>query len=209
MKACDYLVDERYEAEINCFYNPIFSGEGVQIIRTWHSGGSLSTFQVGDKLPLKTLYYEYPENFCIVLNPIFNKFELALVENGTFSGFIIDALDAPEEIRSFYTFKGFKIKAENGREIKSYIDNYREELEKENGTGDFASLTAKWIEPLTPEQQLGELVDCYLWAKRHKDDEEFSENPNYHEEILLSIKEFAEEHPNAFTSFITKKQIQF
>lgn len=209
MKACDYLTDERYETEIKCFYNPLFSGKEINGVHTWHSGGSLTTFKAGDELPLKTLYYEYPENFCIVLNPLYNNFELALVENGKFSGFIIDALDAPEEITSFYTFKGFKIRASNRTEVKKYIEEYQEEIHKEDGEGNFTSLTLKWIEPLTLEQKLGELVDCYLWTQSNVDNEIIAENPDYAEDILLSIKEFAEENPSVFTSFIAKNKVQF
>jgi len=206
MKTCDYLVDERHETEVMCFYNPFFSEKENKEKYTWHVGGSLKTYEAGSELPLKTLYYEYPNDFCIVLNPVKDTYELALVENGKFSGFIKDAADAPESITYFYTFKGYKIRAKSRKEVKSYIEEYQEQmiLEKPN----LNALTLKWIEPLTSEQKLGELVDCYIWASQNKDSEELADDPHYVEDILLSIKDFAEENPSVFTSFVSKHKIQ-
>lgn len=58
----DYLGGE----QVKIFYSPIFSPKdsmGTEGASTWHSGGGMRSFEVGDELPLKTLYYQYPENF--------------------------------------------------------------------------------------------------------------------------------------------------
>ncbi|MFP3728395.1 hypothetical protein U8V72_24745 [Priestia filamentosa] len=206
MKACDYLIDEQHETEVQCFYSPFFAEKENKEKYTWHTGGSLKTFKTGDTLPLETLYYSYPDDFCIVLNPVANPYQLALVEKGKFIGFIKDALDAPEHITSFYTFKGYKTRAQNSKEAKQYIEEYQQQIDKEKPN--LSELTLKWIEPLTSEQKLGELVDCYVWARNNPEDERFEDDPHYIEDILLSIKEFAEENPHTFTSFVSKHKIQ-
>jgi len=52
------------------------------------------------------------------------------------------------------------------------------------------------------------LVDCYIWASQNKDSEELADDPRYVEDILLSIKDFAEENPSVFTAFIAKHKIK-
>ena len=53
----DYINGE----QVKCFYRPIFSeNEGL-----WHSGGLMRSYVDGDELPLKTMYYKYPNNFMI------------------------------------------------------------------------------------------------------------------------------------------------
>lgn len=53
----DYINGE----QIKCFYRPIFSeGQGV-----WHSGGRMIGFSDGDEIPVKSMYYKYPDNFMI------------------------------------------------------------------------------------------------------------------------------------------------
>lgn len=74
----DYLEDE----QVKMFYRPIFSNESVEgEIGTWHSGGSLMSYTIGEELPLKTLYYQYPDNF-IVFDLQFSVEKLFIVENG-------------------------------------------------------------------------------------------------------------------------------
>ncbi len=59
----DYLGGE----QVKIFYVPIFVEKDCidQKPTTYHSGGSLRSFKKGEELPLKTLYYKYPQNFII------------------------------------------------------------------------------------------------------------------------------------------------
>ncbi len=78
----DYLGGE----QIKIFYAPIFSPKGMSMndkAGTWHSGGKLCSYGVGDELPLKTLYYHYPQNF-LVYDYRFEYEDVWVIENGTF-----------------------------------------------------------------------------------------------------------------------------
>ena len=59
----DYLGGE----QVKIFYVPIFVEKDYidQKPTIYHSGGSLRSFKKGEELPLKTLYYKYPQNFII------------------------------------------------------------------------------------------------------------------------------------------------
>jgi len=59
----DYLGGE----QVKIFYRPIFqvNKEVPEESSYWWSGGSLNSYGEEDKLPLKTLWYQYPENFMI------------------------------------------------------------------------------------------------------------------------------------------------
>ena len=54
----DYLNGE----QVKIFYSPVFwsENEGENV---YYSGGGLRGYINGDKLPLKTLYYKYPDDF--------------------------------------------------------------------------------------------------------------------------------------------------
>lgn len=53
----DYINGE----QVKCFYIPVFSEHGG----VWHSGGRMISFTDGDEVPVKTMYYKYPDNFMI------------------------------------------------------------------------------------------------------------------------------------------------
>lgn len=60
----DYLAGE----QVKCFYIPVFNSNINDLIIkdiTWHSGGLMRDYNIGDKLPLNTLYYKYPKDFII------------------------------------------------------------------------------------------------------------------------------------------------
>jgi hypothetical protein len=203
----DTLVDERYETQVKCFYRPVFTEELYFGAHTAHDGGSLATYCVGDKLPLKTLYYDYPKNMCIVLDSLNDEYEIALVENGRFSGFISDCLDAPEEITEFYTRMGTKIKTKNRYEVKKYIEENKNEFEKDFEERNFEEIASKWLTPISLEQELGELIECCSFHQHFKD-KKLSMKME-HEKILMAIKEFGEKHPIVFSAFMKINNIQF
>ena len=56
----DYLNGE----QVKIFYTPVFGVYAGKSI-LWHSGGSLRKFNINDELPLKTIYYKYPDDMIV------------------------------------------------------------------------------------------------------------------------------------------------
>lgn len=61
------LYDHMHDHEqTKCFYHPVFYNDGLDPEgATTHVGGEMRYFKRGSNLPIKTRYYNYPENFCI------------------------------------------------------------------------------------------------------------------------------------------------
>lgn len=70
----DYLGDE----QVQLFYSPIICNEKIAYL-----GGNFLKFNKGDKLPLKTLYYQYPDNFIVYHNRTSEKI-ISIIKNGVF-----------------------------------------------------------------------------------------------------------------------------
>ena len=58
----DYIGTE----QVKCFYIYLYSTNEITP-GLWISGGSLDSYQIGDKVPYKTKYYDYTKDFNIVL----------------------------------------------------------------------------------------------------------------------------------------------
>ncbi|MDF2880171.1 MAG: hypothetical protein K0R54_728 [Clostridiaceae bacterium] len=112
----DYLGGE----QVKIFYSPIFDKDFFGEIVTVHSGGSLLSFGTNDRLPLKTLYYKYPENFC-VFDYRGNK-DVFIIKDGKF-----------KEIKKYYKLK----KADIGDSVVNY---YGTEISI-NNLGDFKRIS--------------------------------------------------------------------
>ncbi len=70
----DYLGDE----QVQLFYSPIICKGKIAYL-----GGNFLKFNKGDKLPLKTLYYQYPDNFIVYHNRTSEKI-ISIIKNGVF-----------------------------------------------------------------------------------------------------------------------------
>lgn len=77
----DYLGGE----QIKIFYCPIFNVNKEKPAESsyWHSGGQLRDFGEDDELPLKTLYYQYPNDF-MVYDYRFDYTDVWVIRNGKF-----------------------------------------------------------------------------------------------------------------------------
>lgn len=93
----DYLGGE----QIKIFYRPIFNvnKEKLEESSYWHSGGQLRSFGKGDDLPLKTLYYQYPNDF-MVYDYRFDYTDVWVIRNGTFEKRVPFAELTQEEVAS-------------------------------------------------------------------------------------------------------------
>lgn len=211
MNLYDTFYDDRYETQVNCFYGIVFykGGEG-ETDYTLHTGGSNCGFRPGDALPISTLYYEYPNDFVIILNPLVDKFDAVLVENGRFVGFLQDVIDAPETIKGFYTREGSRLKVINAYQAKEYIHTYIDEFNKDESDRNAIDFAKTWVEPRSLEEELGELIEAFTWAQLNKEVEEIKVRVlEDYSAILQLLKEFGEKHPRVFKDYLRKHNLSF
>jgi len=157
----DYLGGE----QIKIFYIPIFSEENV--INggpcVWHSGGMLRNFNENSNLPLKTLYYKYPDNF-VVFDFNFNCDNCWIIKNKKFQE-IKNHEDITENDLGETVYDYF------GRELNiSKVEDFHQ-LKKEYKEAKIKY--EKWLkkDQYELEKKLGELIDCYLNLEKCKDDD--------------------------------------
>lgn len=202
----DCLIDRKHYDEpvqVKCFYVPIFAGEDYYSISnayTWHSGGRLVSYNVGNELPLKTFYYDYPDDFVLVINET-DFFLFALVENKRFKGFINSINDIPDRIKNFYSSNGKKIIASNKESIQSYIND---RMDVNVSFGDF---NKKWLTQLTIEQRIGELWECLECEKKNIELDIQSPVKNSLEEVVVLtniLDEWKQKYPKEFSGFLKR-----
>jgi hypothetical protein len=207
----DTFVDSKleYETQIKCFYLPIFNGEEPTYdgYYTWHSGGRLAYYNVGDEVPLKTSYYEYPPDFCLIMPT--DEYEVCAVESGKFAGFIKKIEEIPDKFSHFYTYHGDKIKASSRNGVIKYAEDVVVEKKKEFDTRDFFELFKSWHEPLTYEQQLGELFDCFQMEQHFIGNEFMGSGLPRVIQITECIEKFREKDPKSFQNFLTKNDLKW
>lgn len=52
--------------QVKCFYTPIYTIDGyIDKPCIYYNHGTMDSFNIGDELPLSTLYYKYPNNLMI------------------------------------------------------------------------------------------------------------------------------------------------
>lgn len=72
--------------QVKIFYRPIFqlNKQAPEDSSYWWSGGSLNSYDEEDELPLKTLWYQYPENF-MVYDYRWDYEDVWIIRNGKFN----------------------------------------------------------------------------------------------------------------------------
>jgi len=201
----DTLISDDYETQVKCFYIPMYEGkyEGYFNELTSHLGGSMQEYKVGDSVPTKTIYYEYPNIFLIYLQDGFSKeeYDFALFKDEQFEGFykLNDIeLDKYENIFSnVYDYRGRKLKVNSKEDILEYLKQCVEEYNKEIGKRNFIEFYSKWCEDISLENQLGELFEC-LYFKMLMD------NGRKVEDIKNDIIYFKDKYKEVYNNFIEK-----
>jgi hypothetical protein len=206
----DYLVDEKYDTQVKLFYTPIYTNEPLyENQHTWHSGGNLITYQKYSLLPLKTMYYEYPNDFVILLKPIVNRFEAALVKNGQFHGFVRDG-ENTEGFSYYYSDRGEKLNINHAKQVRQYLNEYKLVYsDRENKK--IEKFKEKWVQPLTVEQRIGELHQCYICEIQMKEDIDFQEFmvKDSLENIIQKLDELKTEYPLEFQKYLNKHDLEW
>lgn len=99
----DYLGGE----QVKTFHHPIFklNKEHPECSSFWYSGGSMLSFDEGDELPLKELWYQYPEDFLIY--DYMHGEEVWIIGNGKFERIISYKEITPSQItKAVYDYYG-------------------------------------------------------------------------------------------------------
>jgi hypothetical protein len=202
----DWLVTDEYETQVKCFYTPIYTNGEV-----WHSGGHGDVYRIGDPIPTKTMYYEYPDDFYLYLAE-YEEYRIAVIRNGKFDGFIKNLADATE-FNNFYTYYGEKIKARNLNDMLKYENELQDEYAKDPSVRNFVKFWEKWHEEIPLKHKIGELFKCWNFCKMYaeiKSDNPFKERYiRDYESITRDINKFRAEHPDIFDEFIREYEIEW
>jgi len=195
----DYLGGQ----QIKIFYRPIFSKNDILSGKpiTWHSGGNLYSYDVGDDLPLKTWYYKYPNDFIAY---DYRSGEVWVIKNGTLKYYkdsykeLIES-DLGDGVFDYYgnelnikTLDDFNLIREEADSTENKCNEYEEQIfpngiwntpeeewEVKKAEWDKAkdetwgTFDKKWYKEdiYALEKQLGEFFDCLYWLSQRKNDE--------------------------------------
>lgn len=196
----DTLISNDYEVQIKCFYIPMYD---VDDKLTYHLGGVMNTYRVGNSAPTKIIYYEYPNEFLIYLqNGHFKEeYEFALFKDTQFKGFYkINDVELKEYKNIFsnvYDYRGRKLKVNSKENILEYLQQLKEEINKNNRN--FIDFYKIWCEDISLENQLGELFECLEFNMLS-----FKNNDDKVENIKNYILDFKKKHKNIYDKFINK-----
>ena len=116
---------------VRCFYTPIFSKTGRSDDLIVYNYGKNREFKIGDKLPLETMWYRYPENL-MILSLRDNKFIAYIIKNGI----LLDSKYANEidecifdDIGTVINSDGDFISIKSCKDIGLYIDDMHNYME--------------------------------------------------------------------------------
>lgn len=180
--------------QIKCFYTPLFYVcDILEDNYINHSGGSLTGFNMGCKVPFKTMYYNYSKDF-IIYDYRDDNFVHIIKDGMVYETILLDKLSDEYMSYSCVDYFGnklniktkddmfvikneFKDLFENKRKIsrkikenpsmrKQYIDEMKALNEEFNN---------KWIiVEFKDEKYFGELISNYLWLKNTEDVNDFN-----------------------------------
>jgi len=201
----DTLISDDYETQVKCFYIPMYEGKYKDYFDrlTSHLGGSLQEYKVGDSVPAKTMYYEYPNIFLIYLQDGFSKeeYDFVLFKDDIFIGFYkLDDTELGKYENIFsnvYDYRGRKLKVNSREDILEYLRQLIEEYNKEIGKRDFIEFNKKWCEVISLENQLGELFECLYFKK-------IMDNGRKINVIKKDIIDFKQKYEDVYNEFINK-----
>jgi len=157
--------------QVKIFYKPIFSERviksGLGNKPLFYSGGSLKEYVFNEKLPLRTLYYKYPDNF-IIFDPDFNN--VCVIKNGCLVKIyntyrLLKQEDMGDGVYNDY---GNEYNIKTLEDFERLYNDYIEICKKiDSGTKDkdiWSSFNKKWYkeDTYTDEKYLGELLSCLL-----------------------------------------------
>ncbi|MFF2531440.1 hypothetical protein ACFVS2_21270 [Brevibacillus sp. NPDC058079] len=120
------------EEQVKIFYLPIFNRnkEKKEESTYWHSGGQLRSFIPGDELPLKTLYYQYPESF-MVYDYYFDNTDVWIVKDGAFVETVeVDSLTDEQVNCPVYDYHGNELTISTANDFSDIKVEHRLTLEK-------------------------------------------------------------------------------
>ena len=145
--------------KFECFYYPII--EHGDVVRTTRN---VRSFEFGEKVPTKTLYYNYGQNFAI-----YQGSRIMVVEDGILKGEITkDDLKFPLKL---VFDKGTQLTIFNKEDLKSVrlLMNGEHEIEKELGALFFLSRVTDYINTSIEEQTKDLISELQIVERKFRD----------------------------------------
>jgi hypothetical protein len=124
----DYVGGE----QIKIFYHPIFNlnKENPEQSSFWYSMGSLQSYGKEDELPLKTLWYQYPQNF-LVYDYRFEHTDVWIIKEGKFDRLIsYSELNEEDLVDAVYDYYGNPIIIKTLADFQQMKDDYNNRFEE-------------------------------------------------------------------------------
>ena len=126
----DYLGGE----QIKIFYHPIFNRnkEKPEQSSFWYSMGRLESYDKDDDLPLKTLWYQYPQNF-LVYDYRFDYTDVWIIKNGKFDRLIpFTELTEADLTEHIYDYHGEPLNLQKLSDFQQIKDDFNNRLKELN-----------------------------------------------------------------------------
>ena len=145
--------------QVKIFYTPIFD-ENCPEEPTWHSGGTMSDYNNGDEVILKTYYYNRPKNFVVIdEHENGDSAIIHIIKDGKVYGtFTLKDVDEKDILNTELVigYYGCPIKITSKEDIYSYLDAKKEKNQKISRVCEYTDkLLFDYITPLG--RILGEL----------------------------------------------------
>lgn len=119
--------------QIKCFYNVVhYKDINDDKWMIYHSGGQLRSYSIGDDLPLKTFYYNYPKDFliidehCEILHTVMNG-KLIKTEPLRF----VESVDS-DLLAHVYNYNGVELDISSLDKLKEYPKAHAQRIESIN-----------------------------------------------------------------------------
>lgn len=117
--------------QVKCFYLIAFLKDEYTTEKnngfgnTIHIGGYLRNFIIGSKLPIKTKYYKYPENFCIFDYRCFDN-NIHIVRNGIYNKYVHASKFSESDLQNYWIdYYGNSINIQNIEDIQLITNDFK------------------------------------------------------------------------------------
>jgi len=150
----DYLDGE----QVKIFYTPIFN-EGYGMC---HSGGLLRKFNINDELPLKTIYYKYPNNMIIYAYGHWNDVWIIKDKKLKEHYYDLKYIETISLSVPVYNYMGNEMNIKTVEDFVLCNDDYEEAFKNR----DYNDFNKKWFveDKFKDVKYLGELLECYYYV---------------------------------------------
>lgn len=179
----DYINGE----QVKCFYTPLFYIDDIIEDKCIsYSGGSLTGFNTGDKVPIQTMYYNYSKDF-VVYDYRNDNFAHVIKDGKVYETILLDDLSDEYLSFIFIDYYGNALNIKNKEDVfnikKQFNILFEDKLnislkikENSNKRDEFIEqiksiiqkFNEKWVVlEFENEKYFGELITTYIWLKEN------------------------------------------